>query len=199
MEKRTASIDVRKMTYVAILTALVVVLQFAGSFIRFGMFSITLVLVPIIVGAAIAGPLAGAWLGFVFAITVFITGDAAAFLVVNPFGTIVTVIVKGTLAGLVSGIVYSLLAKKNEYLAVYSAAIICPIVNTGVFLVGCVLFFLETLAEWGQGLGFESVGEYMILGLAGGNFLFELLFNIVLAPVIVTLIRLAPKLKRNKK
>ena len=187
------------MTYIAILTALVVVLQFAGSFIRLGMFSITLVLVPIIVGAAIAGPLAGAWLGFIFAITVFITGDANAFLVINPFGTVVTVVVKGTLAGLVSGVVYALLEKRNKYLAVYSAAVVCPIVNTGVFLVGCLLFFFETVKEWGIGLGFENTAEYMLLGLAGGNFLFEFIFNIALAPVIVTVIKLAPSLKMGKK
>ena len=198
MENRLNSLNIRRMTYVAILTALVVVLQFAGSFIRFGMFSITLVLVPIIVGAAVAGPVAGAWLGFVFAISVFITGDANVFFAVNPFGTIVTVIVKGCLAGLVSGLVYSLLKKYNKYFAVYTAAVVCPIVNTGIFLIGCVLFFYETVEGWGLSLGFSNAAEYMFLGLAGGNFLFELIFNIVLAPVVVTLINLVPSLKKTK-
>ena len=42
-------------------------------------------------------------------------------------------------------------------------------------------------------MGFESVGKYMLFGLVGGNFLFELLFNIVLSPVIVRLIKIARK------
>ena len=69
----------------------------------------------------------------------------------------------------------------------------CPVVNTGVFLLGCKLFFMDTIAAWAEGLGFESVGKYMIFGLVGGNFLFEVLFNILLRPVIVRLIRIATK------
>ena len=73
------------------------------------------------------------------------------------------------------------------------AAIVAPVVNTGIFLLGCLVFFLPTVTEWGQAMGFESVGKYMILGLVGGNFLFELLFNVILSPVIVRLIRLGKK------
>ena len=49
------------------------------------------------------------------------------------------------------------------------------------------------IAAWGEALGFDSVGRYMIFGLVGGNFIFEVLFNIVLSPVIVRLIRIAKK------
>ncbi len=199
MQNRTLSVDIRKLTYLAMLTALVVVLQFAGSFIRFGTFSISLVLVPIVVGAAICGSLSGAWLGLVFGIIVLVSGDAAPFLAIDPFGTVVTVILKGTLAGLVSGLVYKLFENKNKYVAVFSSAIVCPIVNTGIFLLGCLVFFMDTISEWAAGLGFASAGEYMILGLAGGNFLFELLINICLGPIIVTLINLAPKLANKRK
>ena len=69
--------------------------------------------------------------------------------------------------------------------AVMAAAVVCPIVNTGVFLLGCLVFFLETITEWGIGLGFQNVGKYMIFGLVGGNFIFELITNIVLAPIIL--------------
>ena len=94
-----------------LLTAIVVVLQFIGATIRFGTFSVSLVLMPIVIGAALFGPWAGAWLGLVFDIVVLLSGDAATFMTINPFGTIVTVIVKGVLAGYVSGLVYSGLAK----------------------------------------------------------------------------------------
>ena len=185
--------NTRKLTGLALLTAVVVILQFLGAFIRFGPFSISLVLIPIVVGAALYGVLAGAWLGFVFGLVVLLSGDAAAFLVISPLGTILVVLLKGALAGLCAGAVYKALCGRNETLAVIVAAIVAPVVNTGIFLLGCLTFFLPTVREWGQAMGFENVGTYMILGLVGGNFLFELLFNVVLSPVIVRLVRLGKK------
>ena len=144
----------------AILTALVVVLQCMGQFIRFGMFSISLVLIPIVIGAAMCGPKISTWLGFIFGVVVLFT-DAGAFLAVSVPGTIITVLVKGAACGLAAGLIYNLLEKKNRYLAVIAAAIVCPIVNTGIFLIGCVLFFYETVAGWGAALGFENAASYM--------------------------------------
>ncbi len=183
-------ISTRKLTGLALFTAIVVVLQFLGAFIRFGPFSISLVLIPIVVGAALYGPLSGAWLGFVFGMVVLLSGDAAAFLTVNPIGTVLTVLVKGALAGLCAGLVYRALEKLNEWVAVILAAVTAPVVNTGVFLLGCLVFFLPTVTEWATGLGFSNVGKYMIFGLVGANFLFELLVNIVLSPVIVRLVKI---------
>lgn len=184
--------DTKKLVGLALFTAIVVVLQFMGSFIKFGMFSVSLVLIPIVVCAAVYGWKSGAVLGAVFAVMVFVTGDANAFLVVNPFGTIVTVFVKGILCGLLPGLVYKLLENKNSIVAVAAAAVTCPVVNTGIFLIGCRLFFYAKVAEWGQSLGFgDNTVAYMFLGLAGGNFLFELLFNVILSPVIVRLIKIS--------
>ena len=182
MEKKR--INTRTLTGMALLTAVVVILQLLGAFVRFGPFSISLVLIPIVVGAALYGAWAGAWLGFVFGMVVLLSGDAAAFLVVNPLGTILVVLLKGALAGLCAGLVYKALSSRGEKVAipskdgkkqgvdlsVFIAAIVCPVVNTGIFLLGCLVL-------------------YMIFGLVGGNFLFELLFNIILSPVIVRLIK----------
>ena len=203
---------------------MVVVLQLLGSFIRLGVFSISLVLVPIVIGAAICGVGAGAWLGFAFGMAVLISGDAAAFLAIDPVGTVLTVLVKGTAAGLVSGFVYKGFVKlcyyaKNvllgygaveqtwlekaialvlRYLPVVMAAIVCPVVNTGVFLIGCNLFFYDTVATWASALGYDSAAKYMILGLAGGNFLFELLFNVLLSPTIVRVLDIFEQHSKKK-
>lgn len=177
----------------AVLTALVVILQLMGSFVRFGPFSISLVLIPIVIGAATCGVKIGAWLGFVFGVVVILSGDASAFLAVNVFGTILTVLLKGTACGLAAGLVYKLLEKHNRYLAVMAAAVVCPVVNTGVFLLGCVIFFLPTITEWGVSAGFSGAVQYMFLGLAGGNFLFELATNIILSPVIVRVLNFKNK------
>jgi uncharacterized membrane protein len=177
----------------AVLTALVIVLQYLGSFIKFGMFSISLVLIPIVIGAATCGPKISTWLGFVFGAMVLISGDAAAFLAIDVFGTVFTVLVKGIACGLLAGLTYRLLEKKNRYLAVIAAAIVCPLANTGVFLIGCFLFFFETIKEWGIAGGFSNVISYMILGLVGGNFLFEMAFNIVLSPTVVRVLSVIKK------
>ena len=217
MKNKSGFLSTRTMVLVAVLTSLVVVLQLLGSFIRFGPFSISLVLVPIVIGAAVCGSATGAWLGCAFGLAVLFSGDAAAFLTVNPFGTIVTVILKGTAAGLFAGLIYKYLSVACEKLGrktseiktkwlcavlsqiikllpVIAAAIICPVVNTGIFLIGCRLFFYDTISAWGSGLGFANAAEYMFIGLAGGNVIFELLTNLVLAPVIIRLLAINKKI-----
>jgi len=217
---------IKKIVGIGIFTAIVLVLQFLGGGIKFGMFSISLVLVPIVVGAAVYGWQAGAWLGLTFGVAVMLSGDAAAFLAVNPIGTVITVLVKGTAAGLCSGLaykfvlsllnrtskkriqvikkqygigeccedgVYKYISRNNRYLSVIVAAIVCPIVNTGIFLIGCKLFFFETISQWGAAAGFENAASYMFIGLAGINFLIELGTNLLLSPVIVRLISYAKK------
>ncbi|MBR4889658.1 MAG: ECF transporter S component [Clostridia bacterium] len=185
-----------RMATLAILTAIVVVLQLLGSFIRFGPFSVSLVLVPIAIGAALYGMGAGTWLGFVFGMAVLLSGDAAAFLTINVPGTIITVLAKGMLAGLAAGFIHKLLVEKNSFLAVAASAIACPLVNTGVFLIGCVLFFLPTIAEWGLAEGFDNVAAYLIVGMVGFNFLFEMLVNVVLTPAIVRILKVVKITRR---
>ncbi len=184
------AISTKQMTLGALLTAMVVVLQLLGSFIRFGPFSVSLVLVPLVIGAATCGPLIAAWLGLSFGVTVLLSGDAALFLSIHAPGTIVTVLLKGILCAFAAAMVYKLLERFNLYVAVIVAAIVCPIVNTGVFLIGCRLFFWETIAEWGTGAGFANPAAYALLGLVGANFLFELAFNILLSPIIVRLLKI---------
>ena len=179
----------RRLTGLALFTALVVILQLLGSFVRFGPFSISLVAMPIVIGAALYGAGAGLWLGFVFGVVVLISGDAAAFLAVHVPGTILVVLLKGALCGGAAGAVYTILGKLNKTVGAVAAAVICPVVNTGVFLLGCLLFFLNTIAAWGQAAGFGNVFEYMLFGLVGANFLVETAVNLVLAPVVVRLLK----------
>ena len=183
----------KNMVGIGLFTAIVVVLQLLGGGIRFGIFSISLVLIPIVVGAALYGWFAGAFLGLSFGVTVLLSGDAGAFLAVDPIATVAVVLVKGIACGLCAGLAYKILEKCNRIIAVLGAALICPVVNTGVFLVGCKLFFLPTITEWAAMYGYADAGKYMLFGLAGINFLIELGINILLAPVIVRLIRIGKK------
>lgn len=175
---------------VGLFTAIVVVLQFLGGGIRFGMFSISLVLVPIVVGSAVYGWKAGACLGFAFGVAVLLSGDAALFLAVDPLATVAVVLVKGIACGFTAGLLYQVLHTQGKKIAVFAAAVACPLVNTGVFLLGCWLFFLETVEAWGVANGFDNVVSYMFLGLTGINVVIELGVNLIMAPVILRLIQL---------
>lgn len=184
----------QKIVGIGLFTAIVVALQLLAASIKFGPFSITLVLAPIVIGAALYGVGAGAWLGAAFGVSVLISGDAAAFMTINPAGTVITVLLKGMLAGLVAGLIYKALEKTNKTVAVVLAGIACPIVNTGIFLAGCYLFFQEWLVSVFGTTGFATV----VTGLVSVNFAVELGINMVLASVIVRIIDIGKKqLKKN--
>ncbi|MBQ5312150.1 MAG: ECF transporter S component [Oscillospiraceae bacterium] len=171
--------NARTIAGIGILTAMVIVLQVISSNIKFGPFSITLALMPIVVGAAIYGWKAGAWLGFVFGcITLF---DAGAFMAVNAPGTVITCLGKGALAGLVSGLVYAAISKKSQMAAIIAAAVACPVVNTGIFVLGCFAFFMGTISEWAAG---QNALIFIFTALIGVNFFVELGVNLVLSSVI---------------
>ncbi|MCD8108264.1 MAG: ECF transporter S component [Oscillospiraceae bacterium] len=191
-KKSSTTFDTRTVTLLGLLTALVVILQLLGGFIKFGLFSVTLVLLPIVVGAALCGTLAGVWLGFVFGFVVLVSGGANAFMQINAPATIVIVLLKGMLAGLASGAVYNLISKANfkssRTVATVVAAIVSPIVNTGIYLIGCRLFFYDTIVAWADEAGKAIV---VIIGLI--NFPFELIFNVVLSPTAVKVINIGEK------
>ncbi len=190
--KKTVSIQ--NMVITAMLAALVIILQFLSMNLRFSMFSITLTLVPIVIGASLCGPVSGAILGLVFGLAVLLTGDATAFWVINIPGTLITVLLKGMVSGLSASFTYKLMSKINTYIGALSAAIISPVANTGVFLLSCLVFFMPAISSWAFELGYgENVAKYMFLGLAGTNFLIELLVNVVLVPVIVYIIKIKNK------
>lgn len=183
--------NVQKIVGLAILSAIVIVLQLIGSYIKVGPVSISLVLIPIVIGAAVYGRMAGAYLGLVFSIVVLLQPDTQFFYNMSIVGTILIVLIKGIGSGLVSGIVYKLFSKKNQYVSVLLSAIVCPLVNTGIFSLGCRLFFWDELATYAVGSGSSSTIIYFISVFIGFNFLVELGVNIICAPVILRILRAA--------
>ena len=188
-----------RLTALGILTAIIIVLQIFTTFVHFGPFSITLALIPIVVGASMFGVGAGAYLGAVFSVVVVIMcitgGDVGGFMVwsANPVMCVIMCMLKGTAAGFLAGLMYQLVGKKNQLLGVILAALISPIANTGIFIIGMLLFFRETLASWAGG---SDLLTYIIMGLTGVNFLVELGVNIVLSPIVVKIIDAVRKTSR---
>ena len=173
MKTRT-SLDIRKLTYLAMLTALVIVLQLAiapliGSLTGL---SPALVLVPIMLGVASMGIGGGAWLAFVFCFIVLFDPTTVPFLEFNPVLTVLLVFAKGVGSAVVSALIFKLVSKKNEILALALASVCMPILNTGIFVVGCLLFFREL----------TGVGIYALF--TSLNFVIELVINLTLVPAI---------------
>jgi len=186
----------RRLVGMSIFTAMVVVLQVFATFVKFGPFSITLALAPIVVGAALYGPKAGAWLGGAFGAVVLIMCIVAADIGgsilwnVNPAVTAILCIVKGGAAGYISGLVYKAFSGKSVTFRVIAAALCSPVVNTGIFVLAMVLFYQPTLIEWAGG---SDLFIYVFTALIGVNFLVELLVNTALAPVITRIIKIGKK------
>ncbi len=182
----------RRLTGLALMTAIIVVLQVVASFIKFGPFTITLALAPIIIGAALYGAGAGAWLGAVFGVVVLIACVAGwdmggnVLFTANPLLTAALCIVKGGAAGLVSGAVFRAMAERRPMRASITAGILCPVVNTGIFIAGLTLCFYDTLVAWAGG---SNLIFYIITVLTGVNFVLELAINLVLSTVIVRVVR----------
>ncbi|MBQ7343159.1 MAG: ECF transporter S component [Clostridia bacterium] len=193
-QKRRNDEVVRKVALIGILTALATVL----SYIKIPVVStatVTLVLPVVVIGAIVCGTWVGAWLTVIPALTSF--GEAALFLTYNPFGTVLTLMLKGLLAGYLAGLVYKLMSKKHPTGGVICAAVVAPVVNTSVFVLGCYIFIWSELvalaAENGVGIGM------LLFGLAGMNFIIELILNVVLCPAIIRIIELAAKKNFLKK
>ena len=186
-------LNTRKMVSLSLFSAIIVVLQILCTFIRFGPFSITLALAPIIVGGALYGIGAGALLGAVFGAVVLVTGlfgwDGGTVLYLmgqNTVATILICLVKGAAAGATAAFIYRVLSKRNRKIGVTLAGILCPVVNTGLFILGMMAFFFSTLQAWADG---EALIYYIIFGLTGGNFLVELATNLVLSAGLTRIIR----------
>lgn len=185
-----ASEKTRRLTGLALLTAIVAVLQVVATFIKFGPFPITLALAPIIIGAALYGPKAGAYLGGVFGFVVLLAcimgwdPGGSTLWNANPFLTAVICLGKGILAGLCAGAVYRGLSKTPMAGAIL-AGIVSPVVNTGLFCLCLTLLFHDILIAWAAG---TEVVYYIIFVLTGINFLVELAVNLVLSTVIVRVV-----------
>ena len=189
---------IRRMASVALLMALVVVMQFVSGLIPpVSGFSISLVLIPVVLGSALYGSGVGVLLGGTFGVIVFINcvtgadvGGAMVFQA-NPVLCFLVVMAKGMLAGAASGWVYKLFKNKNAYFAMLCAAILCPIVNTGVFVACMLTFFKDVLSAWAGG---GDVIAYILTGLVVANFLPELAINVVFSPAGQ---RIAHMVKKN--
>lgn len=190
---------VKRMAAIGLLMALVVVMQFISGLIPpVSGFNFSLVLIPIVLGSALYGPSAGALLGGTFGAIVYIncvTGaDLGGTMVfqASPVLCFLVVMGKGIISGFLAGAVYRLIQGKNKYAAMLLAAIICPVVNTGIFVLCMVTLFNSVITAWATAAGADVI-TYIFSGLLLCNFVPELIINVVFSPASVRIIKVVTK------
>lgn len=186
----------RRITWLAILLSLVIVLQTFGGSVNIGAVQLNFTLIPIVLGAILLGPIAGLILGFACGVVVLIQ----VIIGLVPFYTLIwtetpvvaalTCVVKTSVAGLLCGYVYKLVKIKNAYVAVFVASSIVPIVNTGLFVLGCLGMWnaITTIA------GGSNLFGFILLSLVGFNFFIELAVNVLVAPALYKVIKIVDRL-----
>ena len=111
----------------------------------------------------------------------------------NAFGTYVTVISKGTLAGVFAGLVYVLLRKKSNIVAMVLAAIVAPLVNSLVYRIGLLTFFQEYFFGKVDESGMSAMG-YFMSGFLGVSFIVELGISAVFSPIVARICKIGRKM-----
>lgn len=208
MLNKQGKLTAKNLATLGILTAFVIFLQAVLGGIKVGSTSFSLVLIPIVLGSCILGPLSGAFLGFVFSLIVFIYGvtgaDTFTFIMfgANPFATILIIFTKGILAGLVPGLLFKLLAPKNEKVAIVIAALSAPIVNTAIFVLFTLIFGSSFAAAFVNNGFIESATAlvyFLFIGCAGINFIVEFCVNLIAIPLFYTVIGvIGKKINQNR-
>lgn len=186
--------NISRMVQLAVLLAVVVFLQcFLGSIVV-GATSFSVVLVPIVIGAIILGPGAGALLGFAFGLIVLIGGITGRdgftnlLFVDHPVFTALICLGKGAAAGWAAGMVYRPIARISSFWASVAAAATAPVVNTGLFILGGLTLVRGTLEANLAAFGADDVVIFLVIGCAGINFLVEFAVNMILSPAIYRII-----------
>lgn len=197
--RKKNTLQIEKLVIMGIMVAIVFVLQYLGGAIAIpgtGL-SITLTLIPIVLGAILYGPVFGSVLGLVFGGVVAMSvlqgtaGVLSADMLANrPVFTIFLCLFKGFAAGLVPGLIAKAIRKKNLYLGVILAAVSAPVVNTSIFSVGLLAFYGDIAASYA---GTASVLTFLIVGIVGINFLIEFAANLIAAPILVRVIQALKK------
>lgn len=181
---------IQKITGISILMTLAIVLTFISNYVPAGMVNINLTLVVIVIGACIYGPLAGLLLGVINGIiTLIAPATLAVFFPLHPLLTILLCIVKTGVAGLVSGLLFKLFKSiKKEFIGTIVSSIVVPIINTGLFIIGVLLFFLDVYGD----------ATTLITLVLSVNFLIEFISIVVLSPAIYRIIKVvAHRMEEN--
>lgn len=194
--------SVLRLVQLGLLSGLIILLQTVFVITLPGSLTLSLVLVPIVVGAVLYGAQAGALLGGVFGVLVSVMavqgqlGTLTNMMVAyNPVLTVAICMLKGIAAGWLAGLVNGAF-KKRPLIGVFAAAAVAPLANTGIFVAGMLTVFRGVMLDFADGLGMGGVGAvyFAIVVLVGINFVIEFGANLLLSPAIASIVRAVKKI-----
>ena len=195
----------RNVALLGILIALVIVLQLFASAIP--MFGVTLnfSLIPIALASILLGWYGGAIVGCACGMVVWITmavlgqePSTAALFQVNPVILTIMCIGKTTVSGLVAGLVFKGLSKKNTFLAVVITALVIPVINTGIYMLGMVVMQDAVAAFLGLTNYSAGIVFAVVFGIIWLNFVLEMTINLIFIPMIHRVIKIVQKAMRTE-
>ncbi|MGL5712490.1 MAG: ECF transporter S component, partial [Paraclostridium sp.] len=213
---RTAKkIDVRKMTIIGMLSAISIIM--ANTPIGYvpinPMVNLTIMHIPVIIGAIMEGPLAGAFVGLIFGLTsmarAFIAPTVTNFVFMNPMVSVIPRVLIGVISYyayvLAEKIVINIATKlgkqdsKNKKLKTIPAAITGvtgTLVNTGGVLVMIYVLYAQRFAEAfisndPNAINFSPA--YIIFGMVGANAIAEAILAAVIVGVVTTALKVVRK------
>ena len=179
----------------ALLVAIILLMAFTPiGYIKTAGLEITLIVVPVAVGAITLGPKAGAILGGVFGITSFIqcfgmSAFGSVLLGINPIFTFIVCVQTRILEGWLTGLIFNGLVKTKlpKTASVTIASLCCPLLNTLFFMGSLVILFADTMRTQ---FGMTKVIPF-IAAFVGINGLIEAAICFVLGAAIAEALRRA--------
>lgn len=187
--KTTTNFRTLRMVQLALLIAIIVILNLTPlGYIKTMGLSITLVGIPVIVGAIVLGPVAGAILGGVFGITSFIQcfgfePFGTMLFGINPVFTFIVCMVPRILMGGVTGLIFKAIKRvdKTKGISFAVSGLFGSLLNTVLFMSALMLFFYRTpqLQQLSTDLGATNVFA-LVLVMVGFNIVAEAILGLII-------------------
>lgn len=184
---------IRRLVLLSMLITIIIVLAFTPlGYIKTLGLEITLLVVPVVIGAINLGPKAGAILGLTFGLSSFIqcfglSEFGVMLFSINPWLTAILCILPRTLMGFLVGVIFKALNKicKKDLVAHVVACVSGALLNTILFMTFLCLFFYNTaeISTIVNEIGANSVIMFIIL-FVGINGLVEAIVNFIVGTCI---------------
>ena len=193
--------NTKKMVELSIFIAIIILMSFTPlGYLKLFVLDITLIVIPVAVGAIVLGPMAGAILGLTFGITSFVLSFSsplgAMMLDISPVFRVITCIVPRVMCGWLTGLVY-LISKKGKYtssIAVPMANLACPIFNTVFFMSALMIFYYNTPAIQDMATSMKVFNPIaLVFAMVGANAVIEAFACFLIGTAVTKAIQIALK------
>lgn len=191
--KSGGKLSVKDLTTTGMMIGIILLMSFTPlGFLRTAGLEVSLITIPVAIGAMIIGPRAGLLLGTVFGLTSFyqcfgMSPFGAALLGINPFLTFLVCVPTRALMGWLTGILFKGIEKldRSKTVCFFIGGLIAAILNTLLFMGALMLFFWNTdyIQSINASIGNLSIFAF-VLTFVGVNGLLEMPATCIVGGVV---------------